>query len=54
MALATLCSELRQRPEGKALSFTAFIVDHGLRPGSGDEAVTVANHLKHIGSSDKL
>ena len=53
MALATLCSELRRCPEGKELSFTAFIVDHGLRPGSGDEALAVATYLKQIGASDK-
>lgn len=51
MALATLCSKLRQRPEGKGLSFTAFIVNHGLRSGSGDEALTVATYLKEIGAS---
>jgi tRNA(Ile)-lysidine synthase TilS/MesJ len=49
MALATLCSKLRQSSEGKGLSFTAFIVDHGLRSGSDDEARTVAMHLKKIG-----
>jgi tRNA(Ile)-lysidine synthase TilS/MesJ len=51
MALATLCSQLCQRPEGKALSFTAFIVDHGLRPGSDDEALTVAAYLNDIGTA---
>jgi tRNA(Ile)-lysidine synthase TilS/MesJ len=51
MALATLCSKLRQSPAGTGLSFTAFIVDHGLRPGSDDEALTVAMHLKQIGTS---
>ena len=50
MALATLCSKLRQNPEGKELSFTAFIVDHGLRPGSDEEALTVASYLKQIGA----
>ena len=53
MALATLCSKLRRSSEGKGLSFTAFIVDHGLRAGSGDEALTVATYLKQIGASDK-
>jgi tRNA(Ile)-lysidine synthase TilS/MesJ len=51
MALATLCSKLRQSPAGKGLSFTAFVVDHGLRPGSDDEARTVATYLKNIGAS---
>jgi len=51
MALATLCSKLRQTSDGKGLSFTAFIVDHGLRSGSDDEARTVATHLKLIGTS---
>jgi len=51
MALATLCSKLRQSPAGGGLSFTAFIVDHGLRPGSDDEALTVASYLEQIGTS---
>jgi tRNA(Ile)-lysidine synthase len=54
MALATLCSKLRQSPEGSGLSFTAFIVDHGLRPGSDDEALKVATLLKNIGAFSKL
>ena len=49
MALATLCSGLRESSQhGKALSFTAFIVDHGLRAGSRDEAVQVASHLGQL------
>jgi len=48
MALATLCSKLRQSSAGTGLSFTAFIVDHGLRLGSDDEALTVATYLKEI------
>jgi tRNA(Ile)-lysidine synthase TilS/MesJ len=54
MALATLCSKLRQSPEGSGLSFTAFIIDHGLRPGSDDEALKVAKLLKNIGTFSKL
>jgi tRNA(Ile)-lysidine synthase TilS/MesJ len=54
MALATLCSKLRQSPEGRGLSFTAFIIDHGLRPGSDDEALKVAQLLKKIGAFFKL
>jgi tRNA(Ile)-lysidine synthase len=54
MALATLCSKLRQSPEGSGLSFTAFIIDHGLRPGSDDEALKVAQLLKNIGAFFKL
>jgi hypothetical protein len=49
MALSTLCSKLRKTPEGSDLFFTAFIVDHELRPGSADEALTVAKHLEQLG-----
>jgi tRNA(Ile)-lysidine synthase TilS/MesJ len=54
MALATLCSKLRQSPEGSGLSFTAFIVDHGLRSGSDDEALKVAQLLENISTVSKL
>lgn len=50
MALATLCGKLRNSPKGKQISFTAFIIDHGLRPGSDEEALTVAGYLKQIGA----
>lgn len=49
MALATLCSKLRQTDEGKELSFRAFIVDHALRRGSDEEARKVAEYLKRLG-----
>lgn len=51
MALATLCSRLRDQQRNGALSFTAFIVDHGLRPGSDEEALKVANHLEQLSMS---
>jgi len=52
MALATLCSGLRRRSSQQgeeALSFTAFVVDHGLRAGSRDEALKVAGFLDRLG-----
>jgi hypothetical protein len=52
MALATLCSGLRRRSsqqQGEALSLTAFVVDHGLRAGSRDEALEVAGFLDALG-----
>ncbi|KAM0715977.1 hypothetical protein Q7P37_008491 [Cladosporium fusiforme] len=45
MALATLCSQLRREHADGAPSFTGFIVDHGLRPGSREEALQVAKYL---------
>lgn len=49
MALATLCSALRDSQNGKSgLSFTAFVVDHGLRSGSREEAVQVAGYLDQL------
>lgn len=51
MALATLCSRLRDEQCVEALSFTAFIVDHGLRSGSDEEALKVAKHLEQLSRS---
>ncbi|KAI9713176.1 MAG: hypothetical protein M1820_001161 [Bogoriella megaspora] len=41
MALATLCTRFRDQ-----FILKAFIVDHGARPGSYDEALEVAKYLK--------
>ena len=49
MALATLCSRLRDEHETSSPAFTGFIVDHGLRPGSREEALLVAEHLRMLG-----
>jgi tRNA(Ile)-lysidine synthase len=55
MALATLCSGLRESSQhGKHLSFTAFIVDHGLRSGSHDEALEVAEFLDQLSMPSKI
>lgn len=54
MALATLCSQLRREHADGAPSFTGFIVDHGLRPGSREEAVQVAKYLTDMGMKDEL
>lgn len=51
MALAAMCSRLRDDQCGEALSFTAFIVDHGLRSGSDEEALEVAKHLEQLSMS---
>lgn len=48
MALASLCA----RAQSSGLydwRFLAFVVDHGVRPGSGEEAKSVANILKEKG-----
>jgi len=55
MALATLCSRLRESSlHRKALFFTAFIVDHGLRDGSRDEATKVAGFLDQLSMPSKI
>ena len=48
MALASLCS----RSDSSRISrgaFTAFIVDHDLRPGSATEAELVARRIRELG-----
>lgn len=52
MALATLCSRLRRDLGSGAPIFTGFIVDHGLRSGSREEALQVARYLKDLGMID--
>lgn len=47
MALASLCSNCR-RLEGSRLQYTALIVDHRLRPGSGLEAMKVSKVLQEM------
>ncbi|KAG8627937.1 hypothetical protein KVT40_003810 [Elsinoe batatas] len=43
MALAYLCHKFQSSPAISKASFTAFIVDHGVRPESFDEAQKVRN-----------
>lgn len=47
MALASLCSQLQSRPNGPVQArFRAFVVDHGVRATSKDEASSVAKILE--------
>ncbi|KAI9744914.1 MAG: hypothetical protein M1818_001840 [Claussenomyces sp. TS43310] len=50
MALALLCSKLPkwEAPRPAKLSFHAFVVDHGARQGSGEEAEAVAEALRGL------
>lgn len=60
MALAALCSRLQsasQSQEGEApplTEFQAFVVDHGVREGSNDEANSVARIMGEKGIYDDL
>jgi tRNA(Ile)-lysidine synthase len=63
MALASLCSQVQRLPRGLNMecpsdfkilpeySFQAFIVDHGVRKGSGEEAAAVSKVLDSRGNS---
>lgn len=47
MALASLCSRLQSYPDGPVQpQFRAFVVDHGVRATSKDEASSVAKILE--------
>jgi hypothetical protein len=48
MALASLCTNLNTSLS-RVLRFQAFIVDHGARPGSHEEAQAVSEVLKSKG-----
>lgn len=48
MALASLCARV-QSSGSYDWSFRAFVVDHGVRAGSSDEARSVAETLKGKG-----
>jgi tRNA(Ile)-lysidine synthase len=50
MALASLCSKVKSF---EMPSVTAFIVDHHIRPGSTEEAESVARNLKDMGECAK-
>ncbi|RKF71243.1 putative tRNA-lysidine synthase [Golovinomyces cichoracearum] len=56
MALAVLCSNLKDcnSTEYRLLKFQAFIVDHGMRVGSSDEASSVAETLVGRGIPTKI
>lgn len=46
MALASLCAGIQSKGQ---LRFRAFVVDHKVRAGSGDEAHAVAKILEEKG-----
>jgi tRNA(Ile)-lysidine synthase len=50
MALAFLFRELQRHKMSPKLGLTALIVDHGHRPDSRQEAVTVSGWLEKLGA----
>ena len=51
MALATLCATMGRLRNPFRPQFHAFVVDHGARPESQDEAQIVVSRLKDLGVS---
>lgn len=52
MALASLCSQLQSEPNNPVRPrFRAFVVDHGVRATSKDEAASVAKILESRSTS---
>ena len=49
MALAYLMKNVDEQELGLKLNIRAFVVDHDLRPGSGDEAGKVRSWLEDLG-----
>ena len=54
MALASLCAKIQQRDLIRGLSFRAFVVDHGARAGSSEEAEAVSKVLLQKGTLKSL
>ncbi|KAK4494289.1 hypothetical protein PRZ48_014587 [Zasmidium cellare] len=54
MALAAVCSDLHKTDPSFQGAFQGFIVDHGVREGSDEEANKVATELERIGISAKV
>ncbi|KAF2166109.1 hypothetical protein M409DRAFT_23837 [Zasmidium cellare ATCC 36951] len=54
MALAAVCSDLQTLHPTFQGAFRGFIVDHGVRKGSDEEARKVATELERIGISAKV
>ncbi|GIZ41714.1 hypothetical protein CKM354_000501000 [Cercospora kikuchii] len=52
MALASICSSYKK--EYRQHNFTGFIVDHGVRPESSDEAFKVAEELQRLGIDPEI
>lgn len=53
MALASLCAKVMQQ-ESNYWQFRAFVVDHGARPGSKEEAQAVCEVLQNKGMTASI
>lgn len=54
MALAAICSDLHRHDSRFRGAFLGYVVDHGVREGSGDEARKVAAEIEKMGISAQV